>query len=140
MKIEDQPKNNQENRKNFLLYTAPDGEVRLEVFLQDETLWLTQNAIAELFDVTKSTISEHLKNIYDSSELERSSTVRKFRTVQKKAVGVSNETWSITTLMPLSQWVIGSIPKGPPKFRMWAKTLQEYIIKGFVVRELSKGI
>ncbi len=63
-----------------LLKPLPIG--RLEVFLRNETLWLIQNAIAELFDVTKSTISEHLKNIYDSSELERVLTVRKFRTVQ----------------------------------------------------------
>ena len=73
-----------QTRTTFLLYTAPDGEVQLQVFLQGETLWLTQKAIAQLFDVAKSTISEHLKNIYDSNELERSSTVRNFRTVQEE--------------------------------------------------------
>lgn len=68
---------------NFLLYNSPDGKIKIEVFLHNETVWLTQQKIAELFGVVKSTISEHIKNIFESKELEKISTVRKFRTVQK---------------------------------------------------------
>ncbi len=72
----------EESLKKFLLYTAPTGEIRVDVLLQDESVWLTQKAIAELFGVVKSTVSEHLTNIYTTHELEETSTVRKIRTVQ----------------------------------------------------------
>lgn len=66
----------------FLLYTAPDGAVKIEIYFQNETVWLTQQKTADLFGVAKSTISEHTKNIFESGELNREATVRKFRTVQ----------------------------------------------------------
>jgi len=81
MKNENMNKAEKDN-SGFLLYNAPDGEVRIEVALEDETVWLTQKAMAELFGVSKSTISEHLNNIYDTVELIKSTTVRNFRTVQ----------------------------------------------------------
>ena len=71
-----------ESLKKFLLYTAPNGEIRVDVLLQDESVWLTQKAITELFGVVKSTVSEHLTNIYTSHELEETSTVWKIRTIQ----------------------------------------------------------
>ena len=73
------------NNSEIILYTTPQGEIKIEVFLQDETVWLTQRAMGELFGVVKSTISEHLSNIYKSGELEKKATVRKIRTVQKEA-------------------------------------------------------
>ena len=69
----------------IILYTTPQGKVKVEVILQGETVWLTQKAMGELFGVVKSTISEHLSNIYKSGELEKKSTVRKIRTVQNEA-------------------------------------------------------
>ena len=75
--------NNSNNELNhFILYTAPSGEVKIEIYIQNETVWLTQQKIAELFGVAKSTISEHLSNIFETGELEKEATVRKFRTVQ----------------------------------------------------------
>jgi|GEM_PF-3364019 len=65
----------------IILYSKPQGEIKIEVILQDETVWLTQRAMGELFGVVKSTISEHLSNIYKSGELEKEATVRKIRTV-----------------------------------------------------------
>jgi len=62
------------NQSEFLLYTSQNGEVKVDVLLQDETVWLTQKALCKLFGVVKSTISEHFNNIYDSSELEREAT------------------------------------------------------------------
>jgi len=70
-----------EQHSGFLLYNTPDGEIRIEVALEDETVWLTQKAMAELFGVVKSTISEHLSNIYETGELDKTATVRNFRTV-----------------------------------------------------------
>lgn len=66
---------------DFILYTAPSGEVRIEIYVQNETIWLTQQKIAELFGVSKSTVSEHLSNVFNSEELAKEATVRKFRTV-----------------------------------------------------------
>ena len=67
------PINNQ-----IVFYTSPNGNVKLEVFIQDETLWLTQKMMAELFGVEVNTINYHLKEIFDSGELELGSTIRKF--------------------------------------------------------------
>ena len=72
------------NINNFILYTVPNGSIAIETYIKDETIWLTQQKIADVFGVTKSTISEHLTNIFESAELEKEATVRKFRTVQKE--------------------------------------------------------
>jgi len=66
-----------ENQANFLLYTGNDGKVNVEVFLKDETVWLTQKAIGELFGKEKRVITKHLKNIFESGELEEKSNVQK---------------------------------------------------------------
>lgn len=68
--------------RNFVLYTTPNGEVKLEVFIQDETLWLTQKAIANLLGVEVPAISKHLNNIYDSGELVKETTISILETVQ----------------------------------------------------------
>lgn len=70
--------------KNFALYTAPNGEVKVEVLLQEETAWLTQKAIAELFGTTPQNITLHLKNIYDDGELQQESTCKDFLQVQQE--------------------------------------------------------
>jgi len=61
----------------FLLYTSPSGEVKVDVLLQDETIWLSQKKIAELFDVERSVITKHIKNIFNTEELEEKSNVQK---------------------------------------------------------------
>jgi len=71
---------NDQNR--FLLYTAPNGAVKVEVFFKDETVWLTQKALAELFGVKVPAINKHLKNIFDSGELKREATVSKMEIVR----------------------------------------------------------
>ena len=73
------PINNQ-----IVFYTTPNGNVKLEVFIQDETLWVTQKMMSELFGVDIRTINEHLQNIFNSEELIENSTIRKFRIVQKE--------------------------------------------------------
>jgi len=75
-----------ENQSNFPLCTGNGGEVKVDVFLEDETIWLTQKAIGKLFGKSKPMISEHLKKIYAEGELQMDSTVRNFRTVQTKGL------------------------------------------------------
>jgi hypothetical protein len=72
----------QKNSSQFIIYQAADGQTKIEVRLENETVWLTQKLMAKLFQVAKSTISEHVKHIYEEKELSKSSTVRNFRTVQ----------------------------------------------------------
>ena len=74
----------QDNTSNFLLYTSKTGEVKVNVFLENETIWLTQKSIGELFGKSKSTISEHLKNIFTEGDLDEDSVVRKFRTTENE--------------------------------------------------------
>lgn len=73
------PRNGQ---NQFLLYTAPDGAVKVEVFFKDETVWLTQKALASLFGVNVPAVNKHLKNIFDSGELSRGATVSKMEKVR----------------------------------------------------------
>ena len=68
----------------LLIYQTEDGETKLEVRLEDETVWLTQKLMAELFQVTIPTINEHIKNVYNEAELGPETTIRKFRIVQKE--------------------------------------------------------
>ncbi|HLB43210.1 MAG TPA: hypothetical protein VJN02_10290 [Gammaproteobacteria bacterium] len=76
----------QENKPTgeILLYQTEDGSTRIDVRLQDETLWLTQMQMSELFQKDKRTISEHIANVYEEGELSQDATVRNFRTVQKE--------------------------------------------------------
>lgn len=118
----------------IILYTTPKGDIKIEVFLQDETVWLTQRAMGELFGVVKSTISEHLSNIYNSGELEKDATVRKIRTVQNEAereVSRNLEFYNLDAIISVGYRVNSH---QATQFRIWAtKTLKEFIIKGFVL-------
>ena len=122
------------NNSEIILYTTPQGEIKIEVFLQDETVWLTQRAMGELFGVVKSTISEHLSNIYKSGELEKKATVRKIRTVQKEAgreVSRNLEFYKLDAIISVG-YRVNSYQA--TQFRIWAtKTLKEFIIKGFIL-------
>ncbi len=126
------PKDEQNN--SFLLYNALDGDIRIEVALEDETVWLTQKTMAELFGVSKSTISEHLNNIYDTVELIKSATVRNFRTVQMEGdreVTRNLEYYNLDAIISVG-YRVNSIQA--THFRKWAtKTLREFLVKGFVL-------
>ena len=125
------------NENNFLLYTLPSGNVRVDVFIEDETVWLTQKSLADLFGVVKSTISEHLTNIYETNELTKEATVRKFRTVQTEGgreVTRSIEYYNLDAIISVGYRVNSS---KATQFRIWAtNTLKEFIIKGFVLDDI----
>lgn len=122
------------NNNNFILYTAPNGNVKIEAYIQDETIWLTQQKMADVFGVAKSTISEHLSNIYESGELEKQATVRKFRTVQiegEREVARNLEHYNLDAIISVGYRVNST---KATQFRIWAtKVLKEFIVKGFAM-------
>jgi len=120
---------NKENPSHFLIYQAEDGKTRLDVRLENETVWLTQDQMAELFKKAKSTINEHIKNTYEEKELEESLTLRKF--------GNSEFSTKPTNFYNLDVIIsVGYRVKSPrgTQFRIWAtQRLKEYIVKGFTL-------
>ena len=121
-------KNLPDNQSNFLLYTGNDGDVNVEVFLKDETIWLTQKAIGDLFGKEISVITKHLKNIFASGELDEESNVQKMHfTHSDKSIKFYNLDAIISVGYSVNSYQA-------TQFRIWAtKTLKEFIIKGFVL-------
>ena len=119
-----------------MLYTTPNGEVKLEVFIQDETLWLTQKAIATLFGVESNTITYHIKEIYKSNELQAQATTRKIRVVQSEGgreVNRELDYYNLDVIISVGYRVNSS---KATQFRIWAtQVLKEYIIKGFAMND-----
>ena len=118
----------------FLIYNTPQEDVKIDVVIKDETIWLTQKAMAALFDVESHTINYHLKEIYQSNELEADSTTRKIRVVQKEGqreVLRQLDFYSLDAIISVGYRVNS---KKATAFRIWAtKTLKEFITKGFVL-------
>lgn len=123
------------DKNQIILYTTPNGDVKMEVFLQNETLWLTQKMMAELFGVEPHTITYHLGEIYQSEELSEE-THRKIRAVQTEgARQVSRELdfYNLDTIIAVGYRVNS---KRATQFRIWAaQILKEYIIKGFAMND-----
>lgn len=118
----------------IILYTTPQGNVKIEIRFEDETFWLTQKKLAELFDVEVSTINYHLKEIFKSGELTEDSTIRKIRIVQiegKREVNREVESYNLDVIIAVG-YRVNSF--NATQFRVWAtQTLKEFIIKGFVM-------
>ena len=118
----------------FLLYTAPNGAVKVEVLLANETLWLTQKRMAELFGVGVPAVSKHLDNIYESGELQREATVSVLETVQQEGarqVTRKLEYFNLDAVISVGYRVNSA---QATQFRIWATALiKEYIIKGFAM-------
>lgn len=123
-----------ESINQFILYTGEDGDVKLRLFLEDETLWLSQKLIGELFQVESHTINYHIKEIYKSGELEELATTRKFRVVQREGnrdVARDVVFYNLDVIIAVGYRVNS---KRATQFRIWAtKVLREYMIKGFVL-------
>lgn len=122
------------NQNGFILYTTPEGAVKLNVLLHDETIWLTQKAMGILFDTTPQNITIHLKNIFESAELEEEATCKEFLQVQiegGREVARKQKMYNLDVIISVGYRVNSS---KATQFRIWAtKTLKEYIIKGFVL-------
>jgi hypothetical protein len=123
-------------QKPILLYQTIDSNINVEVTYIDETFWLTQKAIAQLFGVEKAAISKHLSNIFDSGEIIKESSVSILETVQmegKRKVSRKVEFYNLDAIIAVGYRVNS---KQATQFRIWAtKTLREFITKGFVLND-----
>jgi len=121
-------------QSEFLLYTGRDGEMRIDVLLKDETVWLTMNKIAELFGATKQNISYHLQNIFKENELDKKATVKEILTVQnegQKQVSRHLEYYNLDAIISVGYRINSA---RATQFRIWAtRVLREFITKGFAL-------
>ncbi len=116
---------------NFLFYATPNGTVKVEVALQNETVWLTQKAIAELFAVQPPAISKHLKNIFTSGELDENAVVSILETTATDGKNYQVKYYNLEAIISVG-YRVNSIEA--TQFRIWAtQTLKEYLLKGFVM-------
>lgn len=124
------------DKGQILLYQTPDGESRIEVRLQGETVWLSLEQMAELFQRNKSTISRHIKNVFEEGELQPNTTVAFFATVQmegKRKVERDIAYYNLDMIISVGYRVHSY--RGV-QFRMWAtNVLKEYIVKGFALND-----
>ncbi len=115
----------------IIFYTTDDGLTKINVQLENETVWLTQDQIALLFDKAKSTISEHIKHIFEEGELEENSVVRKFRTTAKDGKNYEVNHFNLDVIISVG-YRVKSVQG--TRFRQWAtQRLKEYIVKGFTM-------
>ena len=122
------------NEFQFLIYRSAEEDVSVNAVIKDETIWLTQKAMAELFDVNVPAISKHLQNIFDEGELEKNSTVSKMEIVQQegaRSVKRSMEFYNLDAIISVGYRVNSH---RATKFRIWATSvLKEYMQKGFAL-------
>ena len=120
----------------ILLYQNKAGDIKIDVRLEDETVWLTQAQLCELFQKSKATISEHIKNVFEEGELSSSATVRNFRTVQMEGtrkVERDTDHYNLDVIISVG-YRVKSIQG--TQFRIWAtQRLRDYIIKGFALND-----
>jgi len=123
-----------EEQNKFILYSTPSGEVRINVYLENETVWLTQKAMAELFQTTPQNVTIHLKNIFEEGELSELATCKDFLQVRKegeRTVERKQKFYNLDAIISVGYRINSS---KATQFRVWAtNTLKEYIIKGFVL-------
>ncbi|MBW1788283.1 MAG: virulence RhuM family protein [Deltaproteobacteria bacterium] len=115
----------------FLVYEAEDGQVKIEVRLEDETVWLTQQLMAELFQTTKQNVGQHLKNIFLEGELPENSVVNKFFTTAADGKKYRTNFYNLDAIISVGYRIKSHVAT---RFRIWAtQRLREYIVKGFVL-------
>ena len=123
-----------EKELKFLLYSTPQGEVNVDVIVKDETIWITQKAMGELFEVNPQAISKHLNNIYESGELERKATCSKMEQVQTEGTRQVTRNLDYFNLDAIIAVGYRVNSHRATHFRIWAtNVLKEYIRKGFVL-------
>ena len=114
---------------NIIFYTTDDGQVKIEVRLEDENVWLTQNAMAELFNTTKKNISLHINNIFKEKELNEITVVKENLTTAKDGKKYKTKFYNLELIIAVG-YRVKSI-RGT-QFRIWAnKIIKEYLVKGY---------
>lgn len=120
-----------EKNNKLIIYTSSDGKTKIDVRLEDDTLWLTQAQMCELYDTSKSNVSEHIKHIFEEGELDEDSVVRKSRTTASDGKSYVTSYYNLDMIIALGYRVKSLIAT---RFRQWATArLKEYIIKGFTL-------
>ena len=123
----------QDQTTEFLLYTAPNGAIKVEVLLSNETIWLTQKRMAELFGVGVPAIYKHLKNIFESNELVQDSVISILETTAEDGKKYQTQYYNLDVVISVGYRVNSA---QATQFRIWATQLiKEYIIKGFAMNE-----
>lgn len=124
-------KNELQQLNNFVIFETENGKVNIDVYFQDETLWLTQKRIAELFDKGRSTITEHLQHIFETEELTEDSVCRDFRHTAQDGKQYTTKFYNLKAITAIGYRVNS---QKATAFRKWAtEILHEYIIKGFAM-------
>lgn len=119
------------NQSNFLFYTSSEGKTKIQVALKDETVWMTQKAIAELFDVQIPAISKHLKNIFEQNELDENSVISILETTATDGKKYNTNFYNLDAIISIG-YRVNSIKA--TRFRQWAtEVLHQYMIKGFAL-------
>ena len=118
---------------DLLIYQAPDGRIKIDVRLDDETVWLTQAHLCELFQKSKATISEHIKHIFEEGELNEESVVRNFRTTATDEKSYDVRYYNLDVIISVGYRVKS---QQGTRFRIWAtQRLKEYIVKVFLLND-----
>jgi hypothetical protein len=121
------------DNSKIIIYQTEDGKTKIETLLEDETVWLSQGQICELFQKSKPTVSEHIKHIFEEGELEESSVVRNFRTTASDGKIYSTNYYNLDVIISVG-YRVKSLQG--TKFRQWATArLREYIVKGFTIND-----
>jgi hypothetical protein len=121
------------DKPSIIIYQTEDGSTKIETRLENETVWLTQAQLCELFQKSKATISEHIKNLFEEGELEEHSVVRKFRTAASDGKEYDTLFYNLDVIISVGYRVKSH--QGT-KFRQWATArLREYIVKGFTMND-----
>src|SRR3989339_1464503 len=117
----------------FLLYTTPNGKIKVEIFLHNENIWLTQAKIAELFGVERSVVTKHLQNIFDSAELKENSVCANFAHTADDGKTYNTKFYNLDAIISVGYRVNS---QQATHFRIWAtNVLKEYMIKGFAMND-----
>lgn len=115
----------------IIIYQTEDGQTNIDVKFEDDTVWLTQAQLCELYQTSKSNISEHIKHIFEEGELDEESVVRKFRTTATDGKNYNTIHYNLDMIISLGYRVKSKIATN---FRRWAtERLKEYMIKGFTM-------
>ena len=128
---EDKKISSADNQGDLVIYQSDDGETKIDVRFVDETVWLTQQQLCDLYQTSKSNISEHIKHIFEEEELEENSVVRKFRTTASDGKKYLTTYYNLDMIISLGYRIKSKIATN---FRRWAtERLKEYMIKGFTM-------
>ena len=115
----------------FLLYTTADGRIRIETRMQDETVWLSQKQLAELFQTSVPNINMHIKNLFDEGELEPGSVIQEFLTTAADGKNYRTKFYNLDLIISVGYRIKSHVAT---HFRQWAtQRLREYIVKGFAM-------